>query len=625
MIDQYFPWRYQVVSSLQNGELPLWNPYNFSGYPIHADPQSGAWYPVVWLFSLFGAYTAKANAIEFFLHIWFAGIGMYLLVKQLYKNDMVALIAGLSYLGSGVLVGNAQHFTYVISACWIPFAVLYFVKFYTENTYKNGVLLSFFLWLLLTGGYPAFFIILSYILIIAFGLILIDKYRKKQPVIRVILTGFISAFVFVLLSLPSLISFALYWNDTTRSSGTSLADALFGAFRVVDVKSFFIPSLSALKQENTGTDLSMVNGYFGLIPLVGLGLAAFNLSKLNKLNRYVFLVSLICLLAAFGDTFFLPVRQWLYHLPGLSLFRFPAVFRLFSIVGFTILGAWGITQLNNKQFKWVVASVALIIILFIVRFTQISAISTDLKAYHFIWAEFPGSSSAAVLGGAIQLVCLVLLFFTHKRNIFWPAIAFLNVVLCTQMNVPTTVINKEPAAVIDDFLAKMPRDYNVQNNRLMGDTHFEAPAPLWRNLGVFYKQPSFDGNNPFRLNNFALAEKNDSIEIFKKMRVVETFSNPATINAFRSGYFNITIPTIVDTFYIPQNTIKYWKVYSEVTGLYLDLDHGVETPLNTFHKIARTGATKFALRYEPPFLYLSIVISITTLLGLLVGLYYFKQ
>ncbi|UPT67108.1 MAG: hypothetical protein M0D57_22335 [Sphingobacteriales bacterium JAD_PAG50586_3] len=300
---------------------PLWNPYNFAGYPIHADPQSGAWYMPLWLFSLFGDYNSHANAVEVFLHIWLAGVGMYLLAQRLYSNHTIALIAGASYIGCGLLVGNAQHFTFIISACWLPFVLLYFIDTITGKSYKNPLLLALFLWLFFTGGYPAFFIITAYILGAAFVLYWIkNRAETKYLLIKSALAGI----AFLLLSAPSILSFALYWNDTTRSNGISLADALFGPFRVQDVQSFFNPILSAVKKENAGTDLSMMNGYFGLIPLVFLLLIVPLYKQLTKRDWFIISVTFICLLAAFGDTFLSPLgrrcsicRAWAYFVSPL--------------------------------------------------------------------------------------------------------------------------------------------------------------------------------------------------------------------------------------------------------------------------------------------------------------------
>ena len=46
MLDCHLPWRYFVSETIQNGEFPLWNPYQQLGSPIHADLRT-IWNPVV--------------------------------------------------------------------------------------------------------------------------------------------------------------------------------------------------------------------------------------------------------------------------------------------------------------------------------------------------------------------------------------------------------------------------------------------------------------------------------------------------------------------------------------------------------------------------------------------------
>ena len=46
----FFPLYTFIHRSVQEtGQLPLWNPYAFSGAPLAADVQSGLWYPPNWL------------------------------------------------------------------------------------------------------------------------------------------------------------------------------------------------------------------------------------------------------------------------------------------------------------------------------------------------------------------------------------------------------------------------------------------------------------------------------------------------------------------------------------------------------------------------------------------------
>ncbi len=632
MVDQYFPWRYHVVSCLRNGELPLWNPYNFAGYPIHADPQSGAWYMPLWLFALLGNYTAHANAVEVFLHIWLAGLGMYLLARRFYGSDWIAIIAGASYIGCGLLVGNAQHFTYLISACWLPFVILYFTKTIQDKGLRNPLLLALFLSLFFTGGYPAFFIITAYILAIGFVLYwLMNRAETKELLLKTSLV----AVVFVLLASPSIASFALYWNDTTRSGSVSLADALFGPFRVADVQSFFNPMLSAVNKQNTGTDISMMNGYFGLIPLVFLGLIIPFYKQLARREVFILITTLVCLLAAFGNTFFIPVRAALYHLPGLGIFRFPAIFRLFAIGGF-ILTASFVMKLyeesgERSREKWLLGSlgfVALVIVALSVKGIVWGSVASDFKAFHFIWADMPGQSAAALLGGGLQLLFLSLVFFFKKNLRALAFIAITNCIVFVQLNMGTTIINKESPQIIEDFLAQMPQGPTINNTRLMGNTHFDAPAPLWRNLGIFYRQSSFDGNNPFRLKDFAAFEASDSAK--------EYTNKPAfciendTIEFGDDIHFNrLQLSVVTDstqTLIINQNMGLNWEIKYDLMESLSGGMPSIKALLgnaSTENKIKGGVVTRIQLspgksainfKYNPPYVFEFFIISTVILL-----------
>src|SRR5690606_15328794 len=103
-MDAYHPYRYFIVECLRNGEFPVWNPYQFLGYPIYSDPASGAWYPVLWLFSLFAPYTYVAMNVEFLLHVYIAGLGLYRLCRQLDLEEGPALAVAILYTCTGFMV-----------------------------------------------------------------------------------------------------------------------------------------------------------------------------------------------------------------------------------------------------------------------------------------------------------------------------------------------------------------------------------------------------------------------------------------------------------------------------------------------------------------------------------------
>ena len=40
-----FPWKKFTIDTLKNGQIPFWDPYNFSGNPLMANFQSAVFYP----------------------------------------------------------------------------------------------------------------------------------------------------------------------------------------------------------------------------------------------------------------------------------------------------------------------------------------------------------------------------------------------------------------------------------------------------------------------------------------------------------------------------------------------------------------------------------------------------
>src|ERR1700682_819354 len=77
----YFqPMRLFTSQELRLGHLPLWNPYNASGEPWLANPQTGVFYPPAWLFVVLPF--ARAYILYLMLHVMLLGAGAYALFAR---------------------------------------------------------------------------------------------------------------------------------------------------------------------------------------------------------------------------------------------------------------------------------------------------------------------------------------------------------------------------------------------------------------------------------------------------------------------------------------------------------------------------------------------------------------
>lgn len=104
---QYSPQRY-LAEQLHAGKLPFWTPYVFSGMPLVADPQVGAWYPLNWPFFLIGI-TPRAIQGEIALHALLAALGAWLLARDLLRSRAGAVFAGVLYGFSGLFAETSSH------------------------------------------------------------------------------------------------------------------------------------------------------------------------------------------------------------------------------------------------------------------------------------------------------------------------------------------------------------------------------------------------------------------------------------------------------------------------------------------------------------------------------------
>jgi hypothetical protein len=104
---------------LHSGKLPFWTPYTYSGMPLMADPQLGAWYPLNWPFFLIGI-TPHSIEAQLALHALIAALGAYLLSRDLFGSRAGAVLAGLFFALSGLFAETSSHIGPFQATAWLP-------------------------------------------------------------------------------------------------------------------------------------------------------------------------------------------------------------------------------------------------------------------------------------------------------------------------------------------------------------------------------------------------------------------------------------------------------------------------------------------------------------------------
>jgi hypothetical protein len=276
--------------------------------------------------------------------------------------------------------------------------------------------------------------------------------------------------------------------------------------------SLLVPYAAVADSAAFGTDISMTNGYVGLLPLMGFMFALFR--RRTIIEHVVLWWGVLCLLASFGPH--TPVRQWLFeHVPLMDLFRMPSFFSYYTmlailLVGVSELGRWldspptGV--LNVRRGALMLLAVMLGVIA-MAWWRSPDAWNTSPTAQgsiaEHVLVQAPWQ---AVLLGSLAVV---LWLARRKPGVLRPALfVFLVVEMggAVRRNMPTTVVSLDvPVAHVARVLDEQPPGAMVPDpRRPIADNRDDAPDlwPLWRNTGNFTKLVSAEGFNSFQIDAY---------------------------------------------------------------------------------------------------------------------------
>lgn len=530
-INGYLPYRYFISDYLWNGHLPLWNPFQRFGYPGYADLQGGCWYPIVWFLMLFGKYDITSLMIELLITFLVAGLGMYKLSCYIHQCKKTAFILGLSYALSGFMVGSSQLMVFLIGVAWLPWCILYLLKFFNTLNYKYVLATAVFVAMQTTGASPAYTIILTYIFVGIF-IYFFWKYRQEFSALKKgLLGGFLLVVTMALLLLPYIQSFLEFLPYFNRGDKLAYQGFLIqNPFVFANYISFLFPYTVISNSEWFNiTDLTLRNAYIGIIGLLGL---VFTLIQFKKRNQYFFPL-LICfitsLILALGDEFF--IYKYLYHLPGFGLFRHPSFFRGYAMFCMLLLSGFSLkniitTDVFSKIEKGVIVFGGVIIIVFVfVAYSKTSTTQVQETFNEIIsLKEFSNTSFYSHL--LINLITILVIAWISfliksaaKLSLFSTIVVFvvLDLGVQTRLSAPTTMYYNISYKDVKTYFNNLPNDFNQKYNydpfkNLNDGQDLITTNGIWKNLATFNKTISSVGENPLRFNSFDAAIENGVLD-----------------------------------------------------------------------------------------------------------------
>jgi hypothetical protein len=128
-LQQNYPLHILVGSMLRHGQLPFWNQYIFSGTPLMADFNAGAFYPLTGLFVALPDRAAwVATEVIAFAAI---AVGMYVFLRALKLSTVACVLAAATYAFAGPVLSQVNHVDMTegfVAIPWMLLAVLHIVR-----------------------------------------------------------------------------------------------------------------------------------------------------------------------------------------------------------------------------------------------------------------------------------------------------------------------------------------------------------------------------------------------------------------------------------------------------------------------------------------------------------------
>lgn len=338
VVRHMFPWKSFTIDSIKHGQIPFWDPYNFSGNPLMANFQSAVFYPLNVLFFIFPFLTAWT--LFTFITPVLSAFFTCLFLRELKISKLASVFGGLTFAFSSYMVvwleyGNIDH-----TFLWLPLGLFFTEKIIKDGNLKYNLCLILTLFMSLVAGYiQGYFYVVGVVFVYFFA----KSFLNKTLEIRKSLY-FLAVLIFpVLLSLFQILPTKMLFDNSTRSIYTLpqiqhlLNPWWYGITAIVPN---FFGNPAANNHWFFGTYIERVS-YIGIIPFILFVYALLNFKKRKEIIIFALLAVLSFFLSL--DLF---VTKYFFQIPipmisttvptrELCIFEFCAI--VLAAVGFDLM------------------------------------------------------------------------------------------------------------------------------------------------------------------------------------------------------------------------------------------------------------------------------------------------
>lgn len=327
-----------ISERFAQGELPKWVPYVYGGLPLYANPGS-TYYPVRfladWIFPV-----SRIWPTFFVVHFALAGIGMYLLSREMGARRWVAFVGGLAFQFTGITMSwvLAGHEGRIIVATLTPLVFYFFLRGIRDGTFAPfvGAAVAIGFALLTFQIQSSYYMLLGALIWSLFLLWHFGLFREPRRLVKPLLLGVGAvAFGFAMASV-NFLPFMDYVAESPRgmAGGRGYEYSVSYSMPVAEIAALAVPELSGFLETYRGANgFKLHVEYVGAVVLLLAALGGI-FSRRNRFWWFFVGLGIFALTISLGGN--TPIYRLYYEIfPGYKRFRAPAI--SFFLVSFSLV------------------------------------------------------------------------------------------------------------------------------------------------------------------------------------------------------------------------------------------------------------------------------------------------
>ncbi len=370
------PLRAATANLIRAGYLPLWNPYLFSGMPLHGAAQAGVLFPLNW-FYLVASVPVATNLMMLSTYM-IAALGAYCYARRSGASIMGAALTSLVWQCSGFLILHIGHTNILHTAALLPWLLWAVDGYGASGKRSRGLLLSALVAIQVFAGHQQTFV---YAILVAAAYAIVmwratNAQKEPSPEAKQSQTAYLWSLIFIGAGLALAAVQILPTAELLRNSvrATTSYD-FFTSFSLPPrfLWTFFAPYVVGggdgylFRAPYVGP--AFYGEYVGYVGLATIALAVLAVVlKRDVRTRFWLVVAVAGLLLALGR--FWPFQSYalLYYTPVLGLFRVPARHLMEAQFALAVLAGRGLTSIaeakdRSKAFRWALLAAAFVVVM----------------------------------------------------------------------------------------------------------------------------------------------------------------------------------------------------------------------------------------------------------------------